>query len=273
MMIVHSDNGGPIYQNGHSGGINWPLKGGKVSNWEGGIRVNAFVSGGLLPTHARGTKSDGLIAGWDWYATLAALAGTSPHDARAAAVGLPPVDSHNLWPMLVGPNTTSPREELPIGTDGSFIGIGRSFHTRVGGLLRGRYKILVQSLIPMAGWTGPVFPNFTKWDADYALEICAPIHQFGCLFDVIDDPSERKNLAWHMPDVWHEMRKRMLEIESTVFSPDRGSQDPAACAAVADRYDGFWGPWAMLEAWPEARERAWPAPHKQELTSPPLILL
>ena len=40
---------------------------------------------------------------------------------------------------------------------------------------------------------------------------------------------------------------------------DRGTQDEAACAAVADLYNGFWGPWAMLDTWPEARARGWRA--------------
>ena len=53
LMVVFSDNGGPIYTNGppgdfnvQSGGANnFPLRGGKFSNTEGGIRVNAFASG------------------------------------------------------------------------------------------------------------------------------------------------------------------------------------------------------------------------------------
>ena len=33
----------------------------------GGIRVNAWVSGGFLPAKVRGTKYEGLACGWDWY--------------------------------------------------------------------------------------------------------------------------------------------------------------------------------------------------------------
>lgn len=42
---------------------------GKMDQWEGGIRVNAWVSGGFLPEKVRGTKYEGLACGWDWYGT------------------------------------------------------------------------------------------------------------------------------------------------------------------------------------------------------------
>ena len=85
--------------------------------FQGGIRVNAFVSGGFLAPSVRGTRYSGLVALWDWYGTLCALAGVDPYDARAAAAGLPAVDSHDLSRVLVGTNLTSPRTELPLGTD------------------------------------------------------------------------------------------------------------------------------------------------------------
>ena len=46
------------------------------------------------------------------YGTLAALAGVDPTDHSAAASGLPPIDSVNVWPMVIGENSTSPRHEL-----------------------------------------------------------------------------------------------------------------------------------------------------------------
>ena len=64
LIVMSSDNGGPIYKG--AGANNHPLKGGKVSDWEGGVRVNAWVSGGFLPAGARGTKVEGYMHIADW---------------------------------------------------------------------------------------------------------------------------------------------------------------------------------------------------------------
>ena len=70
IVAMSSDNGGPVYFRGTSGANNWPLRGGKMNNGEGGIRVNAFASGGFVPQARRGMKEEGLSAVWDWYATF-----------------------------------------------------------------------------------------------------------------------------------------------------------------------------------------------------------
>ena len=62
--------GGPIYRPG--GANNHPLKGGKYSDWEGGVRANAFLAGGALPPAAAGRAYDGLFSVADWFATLRA---------------------------------------------------------------------------------------------------------------------------------------------------------------------------------------------------------
>lgn len=126
--MVRSDAGGPLYNNGAPGASNWPLRGGKGSNWDGGVRVPSFVSGGVVPRRVRGTKRDGLVTLWDWYATWAGLAGVDANspatEAEAEANGLPPVgdDSMDLWPYLVGDVSTSPRRTMALGdTTGTFF--------------------------------------------------------------------------------------------------------------------------------------------------------
>ena len=50
------------------------------------------------------------------YGTFSELAGIDPTDWRAAAAGLPPIDSHSLVPVLMGTGK-SLRTEVPVGTE------------------------------------------------------------------------------------------------------------------------------------------------------------
>ena len=222
LWVTSSDNGGPIYPGG--GANNYPLKGGKSSDWQGGIRVNGFVSGGYLPEKMRGQKTDGYIHIADWYSTFCNLAGVDPTDERAAEAKLPPIDSLNMWPMISGQNATSPRVDIPA-----------TFST----LISGDYKIL-QGDVKQAGWTGPQYPNLTNPAGGIkTVEHCG---DGGCLYNIKDDPEERVNLATKMPDVLKEMQQKLAKYQATFFNPTRGKQPAVACQAVMDKYKGFWGP-------------------------------
>eukprot|EP00913_Durusdinium_trenchii_P014136 g13268.t1 len=144
LMIFSSDNGGPV-RLAENAANNWPLRGGKYSNFEGGVRVPAFVSGGFVPANLRGSSNSGIIHIADWYATLCHLAGVDPQDQRAAAGALPPIDSLNMWPFLVE-SKASPREVIPLGENA---------------LIWGRWKLLTSSEAP-SFWQGPRFPNSTS---------------------------------------------------------------------------------------------------------------
>ena len=223
LFVVSSDNGGPVHTG--AGANNYPLKGGKHSDWQGGVRVNTFVSGGYLPKGMRKKKTEGYIHIADWYATFCALAGVNPTDIQAAKVNLPPIDSLNMWPLISGQNSTSPRVDIPI-----------SMTT----LISGNYKILMGNN-GNAGWTGPVYPNKTNPDGGIdTIEHCGK-HR-GCLYDIINDPGEHKNLASQMPHKLKEMREKLREYQATHFNPDRGDKSPAACEAALNKYGGFWGP-------------------------------
>ena len=131
LFVVSSDNGGPV--NSHAGANNYPLKGGKNTDWQGGIRVNAFASGGYLPARMRGKVTEGYIHIADWYATFCALAGIDPIDTQAAKANLPPIDSLDMWPLIFGRKSISPRVDIPI-----------SLTT----LISGNYKILTGNVGP-----------------------------------------------------------------------------------------------------------------------------
>ena len=222
LFVTSSDNGGPVYAGG--GANNYPLRGGKVSDWQGGIRVNAFVSGGYLPEKMRGQKTDGYIHLADWYGTFCAIAGVNQVDEKAAKAKLPPVDSYNMWPLISGQTTTSPRTEIPA-----------SINT----LISGDYKILTGD-VGQSGWTGPQYPNLTNPNGGIkAIEHCG---DDGCLFNIKDDPEERVNLATKMPDMLKEMQTKLKQVQATYFNPDRGGVWPGACDTALNKYGGFWGP-------------------------------
>jgi arylsulfatase B len=55
LLVAAADNGGPL-----GSANNYPLRGGKMTNWQGGTRANAFVSGGVVPFKQRGKKLTGI---------------------------------------------------------------------------------------------------------------------------------------------------------------------------------------------------------------------
>jgi len=233
LLLMTSDNGGPKEAN------NWPLRGGKFSNWEGGIRAPGFISGGALPVKARGTRASGLAAVWDFHATIVDVAGGELFDARAAAAGLPPVDGVSHWSYWSGQTSEPPRTELAIGAVlGSSHGTAKHPQTTLEGLIQGRHKVLIGSF-DEAVLTGPLFPNkstdASMWDTTVD---CST----GCLYDLDADPTESVDLASEQPELLQNMLARIREINRTVFSPDRGVSDPLACEKALGDNGGYWGP-------------------------------
>jgi arylsulfatase I/J len=87
LLVVAGDNGGPVYWTdiesvyAHGGSANnWPLRGGKAGPFEGGVRVAAFVAGGVIPSSMHGRvleSTDQTIHVCDWYVPCL-LIGTYP---------------------------------------------------------------------------------------------------------------------------------------------------------------------------------------------------
>lgn len=126
LILFMSDNGGPI---GRGGADNGPLRAGKGTLYEGGLRVAACASwpGTLKP----GTVVDEPIHVVDLYPTLLKLAGASLEQKL-------PLDGRDAWPAIAQ-GRPSPREEILHNVEP-----GR------GALRRGPWKIVVQGQLPAA---------------------------------------------------------------------------------------------------------------------------
>jgi arylsulfatase B len=218
-----------------------------VSNWQGGVRVNAVVGGGFLPASRRGGVETGLVAVEDWYATFCGLAGADPADARAAAAGLPPIDSLDVWPLLSGAASVSPREEVVLGAAYPWPGLD-SGATVVQGLVRADGAKLLLGDMQMSVMTGPLYPNGSVWQnvpfkcgGFPAADPGSPGGP-GCLFNVTADPGETTDLAPANPALAAAMRARIAELQQGVFSPGRGGVTDDSCRAARTTWRGFIGP-------------------------------
>ena len=104
LVIFSSDNGAPNAKNVRN--RNFPLRGFKTQIFEGGVKVPAIVSGGVVPERARGSESMKLYHVTDWLPTILNVAQQST--AGASTDG----DGHNIFPSIVDDQVQSPRKEL-----------------------------------------------------------------------------------------------------------------------------------------------------------------
>ncbi len=99
LIVFSSDNGGPAPGKVTS---NVPLRAGKGTIYEGGIRVCAFANWpSHIPSGKRNTEAMHIV---DWYPTLVNLAGGSLEQKL-------PLDGRDIWPVLTE-GKTSPHEAL-----------------------------------------------------------------------------------------------------------------------------------------------------------------
>lgn len=103
LVIFTSDNG-PWLQQGENGGCALPLRDGKGTTYDGGVRVPCIMRWpGKIPA---GTVSDEMVTEMDVLPTFARLAGTKAPTDRI-------IDGKDIWPVMSGvKGAISPHETL-----------------------------------------------------------------------------------------------------------------------------------------------------------------
>lgn len=103
LIFFLSDNGAALARPNDLGGVNLPLRSGKGSIFDGGVKVVFGASWpGVLP---QGVDYDGTLNAVDLFTTTVELSGAEiPHDRV--------IDGVNLLPYLTGKKTGNPHESL-----------------------------------------------------------------------------------------------------------------------------------------------------------------
>ncbi|KAL4235780.1 hypothetical protein ACF0H5_004171 [Mactra antiquata] len=241
LIIFTADNGGWVTQ----GGNNYPLRGGKVTVFEGGTRGAAFVVGSGL--EKSGYTYDGMIHAVDWHPTIVAAAGgelpKSEYDS---------IDGVNQWEAL-STGGESKRTEFVYNLDNALMPPTGHAAIRVG-----KYKLI-------DGYPGP----FRTWYLPDQVETeeCNPSDERGyyeCLqkrdaaklkdtekkglegiwageglYDLSVDPNERNDISRLHPDVVKELKKKLNEYRKSLVRPKPQIPVPAS---NPDNYGGYWMP-------------------------------
>jgi arylsulfatase len=101
-LIIFASDNGPFLSYGDHAGSAGPLREGKLTTFEGGVRVPGIVS---WPGRIQaGRESDEIIATIDLLPTLAGLVGHTIPAGR--------VDGIDVWPFLAGKVERSPRQSF-----------------------------------------------------------------------------------------------------------------------------------------------------------------
>ena len=183
LIVFSSDNGGP------PPGDNTPLRDFKGTIFEGGTRAAAFAAWpDRIPADKRVTQPMHMV---DWYPTLIKLAGGTLEQKL-------PIDGLDVWPMLTK-DAPSPHDAiLSVSTQGPSRAAVRM----------GDWKLIVSG---NAAADGDEDDNGAA-KAKKKGKAGAGKHEPVALYNLVEDPSETRNLAAAQPDRVKSMRTRLAEL-------------------------------------------------------------
>jgi arylsulfatase A-like enzyme len=198
LIVWSSDNGGPSPGRVTSNG---PLRAGKGTLYEGGVRVCAFATwdGHIKP----GSTVEAPLHIVDWYPTLARLAGASLEQKL-------PLDGRDAWGAIAA-GAPSPHDAILLNT------------TPTSGAIRmGDWKLILNgSANDSEDAENPTPPaakkSKKKKSADESVE----------LFNLARDPYEKTNLAATQPAKVTELRARYATFAAQAVAPKVQPRDPA----------------------------------------------
>ena len=243
LVVFLSDNGGPV--EGHS--TNFPLRGGKHTLWEGGVRLAGFMHGPMIQN--TGKHFQGLMHIADLLPTIVDAAGVKGKGADQTANK---IDGISQWQAIVNDQQSQRTEVLlnydPVTNDnwwGGYAGI------RVGDL-----KLLVGDPGQPSGWCKPIVHDCRPTPELPRIESCcrdmrvpSDPHSGYRLFNLTLDPSERLDLALRYPELVAKLKERLQYYIDNAAEPLNGTPEQRRIdpRSNPNRFGGVWTPWLDRE--------------------------
>ncbi|EDV98387.1 GH22700 [Drosophila grimshawi] len=254
IIVFSTDNGGPAEGFNSNFASNYPLRGVKNTLWEGGVRGAALLWSPQLTKRPR--TAEQLMHMVDWLPTLVEAAGGKVALSKLEAAKL---DGVSLWQALVR-NEASPRNSILHNIDD--IWGSAALSVGVWKLVQGsHYNGSWDGWYGPAGLRNPHDYNWqlvTKCAAGQAMQqlkmlpqqadiirlrkaatvsckeakvkpspdiACNPLKEI-CLFNVLDDPCEQRNLAKQHPKVLALLLNELQLFNATAIPPANKPDDP-----------------------------------------------
>ena len=188
-LVIYTSDNGPWLKQGHDGGTAGPLRGGKGTTWEGGVRE---------PTLARwpgkiaaGSVCDAVAANLDLLPTLVKLAGGEVPSDRA-------IDGADIWPLLAGRQHESPR-----AAHYYFNG------NRLEAVRSGRWKLAI-------------WPQQEGKPNDKPITPAERRNHVARLYNVVDDIGETTDVAANHPEIVHWLQALVAKLDADLGASDLG---------------------------------------------------
>ncbi|XP_065345830.1 arylsulfatase B-like [Cloeon dipterum] len=244
IVIFSSDNGGAGANYNRNVASNWPLRGGKDTTWEGGVKVAGLIWSPLLKEANKVFNK--ICSIQDWLPTLLAAAGGKIVDG---------IDGKNIWPALNN-SSRDTYDQILVQIDDlrniSAVRKGR-YKLLSGTTWKGRYDVSIgsegrkgeydlrgiqtsEAASALKRTTRPLPNKFViknlrnlatvTCPPDDDRFICKPLEGEDCLFDLSQDPCEAINLARKYPHIVNHLKSLLATCNETAVQPRNQVGDP-----------------------------------------------